>query len=118
MFVQWRDDVALLPIAANRIESTQAMAAAARSRHLPTVLMDTEHVVADLYEAVTTPHVFVIDREGILRYGGALDDVSFRQKRPKRFYLDEAVEALLDGRLPEVAETPAYGCSIVREAVE
>ena len=118
MFVQWRDDVELLPIAANRIESPEAIAAAARSRHLPTVLMDMEHVVADLYEAITTPQVFVIDRDGILRYGGALDDVSFRQRRPTRFYLDEAVEALLDGRLPEVPQTPAYGCSIVREAVE
>jgi hypothetical protein len=74
--------------------------------------------VADLYQALTTPHVFVIDRDGILRYAGAVDDVSFRQRRPTRFYLDEAVEALLDGQLPAVAETPAYGCTIVREAVE
>ena len=118
MFVQWRDDVVLLPIAANRIESPEAVAEAARIRHLPTVLMDAEHRVADLYEAVSTPQVFVIDREGILRYGGAPDDVSFRQRRPTRFYLDEAVEALLDGRLPALAQTPAYGCSIVREAVE
>jgi peroxiredoxin len=118
MFVQWRDDVALLPIAANRIETSEAIAEAARIRRLPIVLMDMEHVVADLYEAVTTPHVFVIDREGILRYGGAPDDVSFRQRRPTRFYLDEAVEALLDGRLPAVSQTPAYGCTIVREALE
>ncbi len=117
MFVQWRDDVVLLPIAANRIETPEAMAEAARIRRLPIVLVDTEHVVADLYEAQTTPHVFVIDREGILRYRGAVDDVTFRQRRPTRFYLDEAVEALLDGRLPAVAETPAYGCTIVREAV-
>jgi peroxiredoxin len=118
MFVQWREDVALLPIAANRIESPRALADAAHSRHLPTVLMDMEHIVADLYEAIATPQVFVIDRQGVLRYGGAPDDVSFRQRRPTRFYLDEAVEALLDGRLPEVSETSAYGCSIVREAVE
>lgn len=118
MFVQWQDDVVLLSVAANRIETPQALADAARRRRLPTVLMDTEHVVADLYEAVTTPQVFVIDRDGVLRYTGAVDDVSFRQRRPTRFYLDEAVEALLDGRLPPVPQTPAYGCTIVREAVE
>jgi len=118
MFVQWKDDVVLLPIAANRIESEEALVRAAWERHLPPVLMDRDHAVADLYHAVTTPHVFVVDRKGILRYAGAMDDVSFRQPRPTRFYLDEAVEALLDGRLPEVAETPAYGCTIVREAVE
>jgi peroxiredoxin len=118
MFVQWQDDAVLLSVASNSIESPEAVAQAAWSRRLPRVLMDKDHAVADLYQALTTPHVFVIDRDGILRYAGAVDDVSFRQRRPTRFYLDEAVEALLDGRLPDVAETPAYGCTIVREAVE
>ena len=118
MFVQWQDDVALLPVAANRIELPEALAQAARSRHLPLVLVDREHAVADLYAAQTTPHVFVIDQEGVLRYTGAVDDTSLRQRRPTRFYLDEAVEALLDGRLPAVPETPTYGCTIVREALE
>jgi hypothetical protein len=59
--------------------------------------------------------VFVIDRDGILRYQGAVDDVMFRQKIPTRFYLDEAIEALLARDLPEIQETSAYGCAIVRE---
>jgi peroxiredoxin len=118
MFVQWKDDVALLPVAANSIESPEMVAETARRRRLPTVLLDGGHHVADLYDAQTTPHVFVIDREGILRYAGAVDDTSFRQRRPTRFYLDEAVEALLAGHLPPVQETMAYGCAIVREAVE
>ena len=105
----------MLSVAANQNESIRMLEEAAKARRLPTVLIDAEHVVADLYEAVTTPHVFVIDREGILRYRGAADDVTFRQRKATRFFLEEAVEALLDGRLPEVAETPAYGCTIVRE---
>jgi peroxiredoxin len=118
MLVQWREDVVLLPVAANRIETPQAIAEAARMRRLPQVLMDSDHAVADLYQAQTTPQVFIIDRDGILRYAGAVDDTSFRQRRPTRFYVDEAVEALLDGRLPALAETASYGCAIVREAVE
>lgn len=118
MFVQWSEEVVLLPVASNRIESPEALAEAARIRRLPLVLVDGEDVVADLYEALTTPHVFVIDRDGILRYRGAVDDVAFRVRKPTRFFLDEAVEALLAGRLPALAETPAYGCTIVREAVE
>ncbi len=113
--VQWGGEVELLPIAANRNESLPALEEAARSRRLPRVLHDAEQRVADLYEAVATPHVFVIDREGILRYHGAADDVTFRHRTATRFYLEEAVEALLAGRLPEVGETPAYGCAIVRE---
>jgi peroxiredoxin len=118
MTVQWGEDVALLSIASNRIETVEAVAQAARARRVPLVLLDKKDEVADLYEALTTPHVYVIDRDGILRYRGAVDDVAFRVRKPTRFFLDEAVEALLDGRLPSQAETPAYGCTIVREAVE
>ena len=113
--VQWGADVELLSIAANRSESTQMLEEAANTRRLPRVLVDAEHVVADMYQAQTTPHVFVVDREGILRYRGAVDDVTFRHRQATRFFLEEAVEALLDGRLPEMQETPAYGCTIVRE---
>jgi len=105
----------MLLIAANRSEPAQVAEEAANARRLPTILLDPEHVVADLYEAVTTPHAFVVDREGILRYRGAVDDVTFRQRKATRFHLEEAVEALLDGRLPEIQETPPYGCAIVRE---
>jgi peroxiredoxin len=112
---KWGEAVMMLPIAANRNESTQLVVEAAKTRRLPTVLMDAELVVTDLYEAVTTPHAFVLDRAGILRYRGALDDVRFRQPVVTRFYLEEAVEALLDERDPPLQETLAYGCTIVRE---
>ena len=112
---KWGEEVVMLPIAANRNESVQMVMDAAKMRGLPTVLMDAELFVTDLYEAVTTPHVFVIDRAGILRYHGALDDVRFRQPVLTRFYLEEVVEALLDEREPPLQETLAYGCAIVRE---
>jgi peroxiredoxin len=118
MFIQWQEDVNILTIASNRGESIQRLAAAAKARRLPMVLIDSRQTAADLYEAQTTPHVFVIDREGILRYRGAVDDVTFRQRKPTRFFLDEAVEALLEGHLPLLMETPAYGCTIIREEVE
>ena len=119
MLVQWRDAsrVVMLSIASNRNENAEALKIAADARHLPTVLIDAQCFVADLYEAQTTPHVYVIDREGILRYRGAVDDVTFRRSKqmPTRFFLDEAVESLLEGHLPAVTESPAYGCAIVRE---
>jgi peroxiredoxin len=115
MFVQWRDDVVMLSIASNRNENVEEIKNVSKARRLPTVLIDTECFVADLYEAQTTPHVYVIDREGILRYRGAVDDVKFRQKTPTRFFLDEAIESLLDRQLPSITESPAYGCTIVRE---
>jgi peroxiredoxin len=112
---QWRGEVAMLSIAANRNESPERVAAASFGRRIPQILIDAEQFVADLYEALTTPQAFVIDPQGILRYRGALDNVTFRQREATRFFLQEAVEALLQGRLPDPGETPAYGCAIVRE---
>ncbi len=115
MFVQWREDVTMLSIASNRSESVEAVREAAKTRRLPTVLLDAGCFVADLFEAQTTPHVYVIDRDGVLRYRGAVDDVTFRQRTPTRFFLDEAVESLLERRFPALTESPAYGCTIIRE---
>ena len=114
MLMQWRD-VVMLSIASNRSENVEALKKAAEARRLPTVLLDANCRVADLFEAQTTPHVFVIDRVGILRYRGSVDDFTFRNRIPTRFYLDLAVESLLNGQLPALAESPAYGCAIVRE---
>ena len=42
------------------------------------------------------------------------DDVTLRRKAPTLSYLAEAVEAVLAGRRPDPAETPPFGCIIVR----
>jgi hypothetical protein len=44
-----------------------------------------------------------------------VDDVTFRRREASQFYLRDAVESLLKGKVPELGETPAYGCAIVRE---
>lgn len=112
---EWKGEVELLSIAANRNESVHMVAEAAKARRISRVLIDAQQVVADKYEAMTTPHVFVLDGAGILRYRGAVDDVTFRHREASQFFLRDAVEALLQGRNPELSETPAYGCTIVRE---
>lgn len=113
---QWGTDVILLSVASNANEPEGMLAATARRRKIPVVLRDADQRVADRYGARTTPHVFLIDRQGILRYRGAVDDVSFQQREPTRFYLKEAIEALLADRLPEVTEVQPFGCAIVRYA--
>jgi thiol-disulfide isomerase/thioredoxin len=115
MLEKWNGDVELLSIAANRNEPLPMVEEAARTRRISKVLLDAKQVVADLYGAVTTPHAFVVDREGILRYRGAVDNITFRRREATRFFLQETIEALLAERLPGVGETPAYGCAIVRE---
>jgi peroxiredoxin len=113
---RWGDEVAWLAIASNANESLSDLENAARERGLPTVLMDARHEAADAYAALITPEVFVIDRAGVIRYHGAVDDVTFRQKIATRSFVEEAVDALLRGESPIVTEVPAFGCSIVRES--
>lgn len=112
----WQSRVVLLSIASNANEPPDLLRQTAEKRGLPVVLLDPEHQVADLYGAETTPHLFLIDAGGTLRYQGALDNVSFRQRTPTRNYLEEALQSVLEGYSAPLAETPAYGCTIVRFA--
>ncbi len=112
---QFPGKVVILPIASNLNESSELIAQAIHQRGLDFVLADNGCALADAWDAQTTPHAYVIDQSGILRYQGAIDDVTFRQRSAERFYVEEAVLALLDGHLPDVQETQPYGCTIVRD---
>jgi peroxiredoxin len=111
---RWGDAVVLLSIASNVNEPIELLKHVSRERGLPLLLHDQHQLVAGLYGAQTTPHVFVIDQQGILRYQGSQNDLTFRKRVPSRNYLNEAIEALMANRRPELEQTPPYGCSIVR----
>lgn len=114
---QYPDRVTLLTVAANASEPLSMLREAAHQRGLSLVLRDLGGGVCGLFGAQTTPHAFVVDSGGILRYRGAMDDVTFRKRTAERWYVQEAVESVLAGRAPEIAETAPYGCTIVRESV-
>ena len=61
--------------------------------------------VADLFDAQTTPHVFVINDTGRLRVFAAPWMISTsRSASPRRYFLEEAVDALLDGATPSITD--------------
>ena len=109
----WGPGVNWISIAPNANESLDLLRETAGQRGLPLVLHDPERKVTELYGAEMTPHFFVLDENGLLRYQGALDDTNFRRRTPTRHHLQEAVEALLAGEAPPEGVTPAYGCTIV-----
>lgn len=111
--IDWGEDVVLLPVASNANEGLEMLLESANQRGLDVVLHDAEQQVAQQYGARTTPHVFLVDGQGLLRYQGAVDDVTFRQPEPTRNYLIEVVEALLDGNDPALKGSPPYGCTVV-----
>lgn len=107
--------VVFMRIASNRNETLEELRQAASGRGASLVLRDAQQELADLYAARTTPHCYLVDANGLLRYRGAFDDVSFRVRRATQAYAASALETLLEGGDPQPAETVPYGCSIVRQ---
>ena len=71
-------------------------------RAAPTAaLLDPTSTIARLYEAKTTPHIFVIDPTGKLIYQGAIDDKPTTDQadiKTARNYLNEALTAAMAGK--------------------
>ena len=77
------------------------------------ILLDSGQDVVAHYHAEATPHFFVVDPEGVVRYIGALDDATAQQRIPKIIYLDRAIAAVAANRDPKPATTTPYGSAIV-----
>lgn len=77
---------------------------------VPYLRDESQHVARD-YDAKTTPDVFVLDSDGVLRYRGA-PDADYEDPGQDAAYLRQALDAVLDGRTPDPAETEPVGCSI------
>ena len=77
-------------------------------------LLDADGAVGHLYEARTTPHMFVIDQAGILRYDGAIDDdpAGTKAVAARVPYVSESLDALLAGQTPPHTTMRPYGCSV------
>jgi thiol-disulfide isomerase/thioredoxin len=74
-------------------------------------LKDGNSAIARAYGARVTPHVFVVDGEGVIRYRGYVDDSAKPEER-KTTGLTNALNALTEGREVATAETRAFGCTI------
>jgi peroxiredoxin len=75
-------------------------------------LQDADGSIGKAYGAKTTPHMYVIDAQGILRYRGAIDDDPSGSNAAPKNYVDSAVAAVLAGSSPDPSDTKSYGCSV------
>ncbi|NJL93473.1 MAG: thioredoxin family protein [Anaerolineae bacterium] len=75
-------------------------------------LHDESQAVARAYGAERTPEIFLFDATRSLRYHGAPDDNYDDPSAVRMPYLRQAVEALLAGSSPEIAQTPPVGCTV------
>jgi peroxiredoxin len=80
-----------------------------------TILIDSDGKVGKLYGAETTPHMFVIDKEGKIAYEGAIDNAPLGKKPEDEElvnYVDKAISELLEGKKVQFVKTKPYGCSV------
>ncbi len=77
-------------------------------------LFDETQVIARKYGAIWTPEFFILNSERKVVYMGGYDDTS-ADKFVKHHYLMDALDALIQGEIPKVTETPAIGCRIKLE---
>jgi hypothetical protein len=77
-------------------------------------LLDENNVMADVFAARTTPHVFLFDKEKKLVYKGAIDDSVASAKDVKEHWLKNAMANMVAGKPIEPATTRNIGCSIKR----
>jgi peroxiredoxin len=78
-------------------------------------ILDPTGEIGKMYGAKTTPHMFVIDKEGTLVYAGAIDsDDSFKQSSIEGAtnYVSAALNSLDEGEPVEVASSKPYGCAV------
>jgi thiol-disulfide isomerase/thioredoxin len=79
------------------------------------VYADHGNKVADLFQAQSTPHCFVLNPKGVIVYAGGLDDDPKGEKgEAAQNYARDAVENTLAGKEIKVKESKSYGCSIKR----
>lgn len=77
------------------------------------VYKDEGNMIADRFGAQVTPEVFVLDKAGIIRYHGYIDDAQ-NVARVQNQGLRKALDAMLAGQPVSVKETKAFGCTIKR----
>jgi peroxiredoxin len=113
-----RKGVAIIGINANKAEDVTAISEHAKKHgFMFPVLKDVNNRVADLYGAQVTPETYVIGSTGKLLYHGRIDD-SRNPDNVKSRDLADAIDKLLAGKEPAVAQSKAFGCSIKRSVAD
>lgn len=75
-------------------------------------IRDVAQDVAESFGASKTPEVFLLDRDGRLRYKGLIDDNADDAAGVQVSYLRSAIAQLLKDESVEPSSTEAIGCSV------
>lgn len=114
--VVWLSVISSAPGKQGHVSPAEADELTARRNAAPTaVVFDESGVVGQAYAAKTTPHMYVIDKAGVLQYMGGIDSIPSTKvddiaKATPLFA--NAAKAVLAGATPDPATSKPYGCSV------
>ena len=98
------------------LDASGAKAFVAQYRAAPSAyLFDRDGKVGHLYGAKTTPHMFVIDGAGTLRYMGGIDSIASTDQddiAKATQYVPQALAELKAGKPVSATTSQPYGCSV------
>lgn len=78
-------------------------------------LIDEDGKVGKMYGAKTTPHMYIINTEGVLVYAGGLDDkatTDVKDVKTAKNFVSLALDELLNGKSVSTQSSTPYGCSV------
>tara|TARA_B100001778_G_C18309330_1_gene503540 strand:+ start:131 stop:673 length:543 start_codon:yes stop_codon:yes gene_type:complete len=93
-------------------DSFEHMVKRARNGMPYAYLYDESQEIAHAYGAKRTPEFFLFDNNNTLVYRGRMDDSPRDPNQASTSELKDAIDAMLDGSMPNVSETESIGCSV------
>lgn len=114
--VVWLSVISSAPGEQGYLEPEAAQKVIKEKNASPTaVLLDADGTMGRAYGARVTPHMFIINPDGVLEYNGAIDDrrtTKVKDLEGARNYVVEAMDALMNGEEVEVRTNAPYGCTV------
>lgn len=115
--VKWISIMSSAPGKQGHFTSDDDANAAAKERDsaFTSLIRDEDGTLGRMYGAKATPHMFIIDTQGVLVYMGAIDSINSADKddiAKADNYVANALDALLAGQPIAKQNTPPYGCSV------
>jgi peroxiredoxin len=114
--VVWLTIISSAPGTQGYVTPPQADELTSSRKAAPTaVLLDPKGAVGKLYGATNTPHMYVIDKAGVLAYAGAIDDRPTSRKsdvQGANNYVRAALQSVAAGEPVKTPVTRAYGCTV------
>jgi peroxiredoxin len=114
--VVWLTIISSAPGTQGHVEPAEADQLTTSRKAAPTaVLLDPSGTVGKLYGATNTPHMYVVDKAGVLVYAGAIDDRPTSRKsdvQGANNYVRSALQAVTSGQPVKTPVTRAYGCTV------